>query len=103
MAAVSARRMLLPLSLVIAVHTAAGAQGAAPTQTTPSGATAAWTLRMKGDIRWQQVTPAGALLLSTHPPLSRGGIERGPGTGGKAQLGGVPPPHVPQGAGALLI
>ncbi len=30
------------------------AQGVAPV---PSGATAAWTLKMKGDIRWQQVMP----------------------------------------------
>src|SRR2546428_9763739 len=95
MAAVSARRMLLPLSLVIAVHTAAGAQGAAPTQTTPSGATAAWTLRMKGDIRWQQVTPAGALPLSTHAPPSGGGIRRGHGALGKPQRGGLPPARVP--------
>jgi len=62
MAAVSPRRTLLPLSLLIAVATATHAQTAAPA---PSGATAAWTLKMKADIRWQQVTPAGALLVST--------------------------------------
>ena len=38
------------------------AQTAAPA---PSSATAAWTLKVKGDIRWQQVTPMGALLVST--------------------------------------
>src|SRR6266581_4694293 len=103
MAAVSARRMLLPLSLVIAVHTAAGAQGAAPTQTTPSGATAAWTLRMKGDIRWQQVTPAGALLVSTDAALSAVDIERGQVTWEKPELGGLPPDSVRMVEGSLLM
>ena len=103
MAAVSARRMLLPLSLVIAVHAAAGAQGAAPTQTTPSGATAAWTLRMKGDIRWQQVTPAGALLVSTDAALSAVDIERGQVTWEKPELGGLPPDSVRMVGGSLLM
>src|SRR5437899_85845 len=103
MAAVSARRMLLPLSLVIAVHTAAGAQGAAPTQTTPSGATAAWTLRMKGDIRWQQVTPAGALLVSTDAALSGVDSERGQVTWEKPELGGLPPDSVRMVEGSLLM
>src|SRR5256712_5455269 len=103
MAAVSARRMLLPLSLIIAVHTAAGAQGAAPTQTTPSGATAAWTLRMKGDIRWQQVTPAGALLVSTDAALSGVDIERGQITWEKPELGGLPADSVRMVEGSLLI
>src|SRR2546429_4184865 len=103
MAAVSARRMLLPLSLVIAVHTAAGAQGAAPTQTTPSGATGAWTLRMKGDIRWQQVTPAGALLVSTDAALSGVDIERGQVTWEKPELGGLPPDSVRMVEGSLLM
>src|SRR3989454_4805898 len=103
MAAVSARRMLLPLSLVIAVHTAAGAQGAAPTQATPSGATAAWTLRMKGDIRWQQVTPAGALLVSTDAGLAGVDIERGQITWEKPELGGLPPDSVRMVEGSLLM
>src|SRR5881296_2429464 len=103
MAAVSARRMLLPLSLVIAVHTAAGAQGAAPTQTPPSGATAAWTLRMKGDIRWQQVTPAGALLVSTDAALAGVDIERGQVTWEKPELGGLPPDSVRMVEGSLLM
>ncbi len=59
MAAVSARRTLLPLSLIVTVYTAANAQAVAPA---PSDATAAWTLKVKGEIRWQQVTPVGARL-----------------------------------------
>src|SRR5216117_3972389 len=103
MAAVSARRMLLPLSLVIAVHTAAGAQGAAPTQTTPAGATAAWTLKLKGDIRWQQVTPAGALLVSTDEALSGGDIERGVVAWEKPELSGLPADSVRIVEGSLLM
>src|SRR3989440_6674052 len=99
MAAVSPRRALLSLSLTVAVYTAAAAQTAAPA---PAGATAAWTLKMKGDIRWQQVTPAGALLVSPHAALSGGGIERGPAVLGKPALGGVPAPNVPPVGGALL-
>src|SRR5437870_7226310 len=103
MAAVSARRMLLPLSLVIAVHTAAGAQGAAPTQTPPSGATAAWTLRLKGDIRWQQVTPAGVLLVSTDAALAGVDIDRGQVTWEKPELGGLPADSVRVIEGSLLV
>src|SRR2546429_6104918 len=69
------RRALLPLSLLVAISTTAHAQTAAPA---PSGATAAWTLKTKGDIRWQQVTPAGARLLSTQAPPPGGRIQRGP-------------------------
>src|SRR2546430_8352064 len=86
MAAVSRRRALLPLSLLVAVSTVVHAQTAAPA---PSGATAAWTLKMKGDIRWQQVTPAGALLVSTDAALSGVDIQRRPAGGEKTELGGV--------------
>src|SRR6266566_4880330 len=50
------------------------AQAVAPA---PSGANAAWTLKVKGDIRWQQVTPMGALLVSTDAALAAVDIERG--------------------------
>src|SRR5256885_951552 len=68
------RRALLPLSLLVAISTTAHAQTAAPA---PSGATAAWTLKTKGDIRWQQVTPAGALLVPPDAALAGVDIERG--------------------------
>src|SRR5256885_14328659 len=80
MAALSPHRALLPLLLLVAVPPAGHAQTAAPA---PAGATAAWTLKMKGDIRWQQVTPAGALPLSPPPAPSGGEIERGPAARGK--------------------
>ncbi len=100
MVAVSAPRTLLSLSLLVAVATAAAAQAVAPA---PSGATPAWTLRAKGDIRWQQVTPAGALLVSTDAALTAVDIERGQVMWEKPELGGLPPDSVRTVEGSLLI
>src|SRR5712692_3784993 len=95
-----ARRTLLPLTLVVAIHAAAQAQTPAPA---PSGATAAWTTRVKGDIRWQQVTPAGALLVSTDAALAGVYIERGQVACEKPELGGLPPDSVRMVEGSLLM
>ena len=100
MTAVSARRMLLPLSLVAVVYAAAHAQAVAPA---PSGATPAWTLKMKGPIRWQQVTPAGALLVSTDTALAAVDIERGQVAWEKPELGGLPADSVQMIEGSLLM
>ena len=88
-----ARRTLLPLSLVALIYTAAQAQAVAP----------AWTLKMKGDIRWQQVTPAGALLVSTDAALAAVDIERGQVTWEKAELGALPADSVRMVEGSLLM
>ena len=106
MAAVSARRTLLVPALVSLVHTAALAQTAAPPPTrgvVASGATAAWTLRLKGDIRWQQVTPAGVLLVSTDAALAGVDIDRGQVTWEKPELGGLPADSVRVIEGSLLV
>src|SRR5947209_14102143 len=95
-------RTLLSLSLVVSVSTAAHAQAGTPAPA-PAGATGAWTLRMKGDIRWQQVTPAGALLVSTDAALSGVDIERGQVTWEKPELGGLPPDSVRMVEGSLLM
>src|SRR6266567_4066064 len=100
MAAVSARRTLLLLALLVAVYATAPAQAAAPA---PSGATAAWTLKMKGPIRWQQVTPAGALLVSTDASLAAVDIDRGVITWEKPELGGLPADSVRMVEGSLLM
>ncbi len=99
MVAASARRTLLMLSLLVAACTAAQAQ-AAPA---PSGATAVWTLKTRGDIRWQQVTPAGALLVSTDASLAAVDIDRGQVTWEKPELGGLPPDSVRMVEGSLLM
>ena len=57
---------------------------------TPAGSVAAWTVRLGGDIRWQQVTPAGALLVSTDGALAGVDIERGQISWQKPELGGLP-------------
>ncbi|HEY3279410.1 MAG TPA: PQQ-binding-like beta-propeller repeat protein, partial [Gemmatimonadales bacterium] len=86
--------MMLPLALLLTLSTAAQTQAAAvPT----------WTLRMKGAVRWQQVTPAGALLVSTDGALSGVDMERGVVTWEKPELGGLPVDSVRSVEGSLLM
>jgi outer membrane protein assembly factor BamB len=56
----------------------------------PVGSVAAWTVRLGGDIRWQQITPAGALLVSTDGALAGVDIEKGQIAWQKPELGGLP-------------
>lgn len=70
---------------------------------TPAGTTPAWTVRLNGDIRWQQVTPAGALLVSTDGALSGVDIERGQIAWQKPELGGLPVDSVHMVEGSLLM
>ena len=100
MAALSLARVLLLLSLSVALDTAADAQTATPA---PAGAAVAWTIKTKGDVRWQQVTPAGALLISTDAELAGVDIERGQVTWEKPELGGLPPDSVRMVEGSLLM
>src|SRR5439155_1035329 len=69
----------------------------------PSSATAAWTVKMKGDVSWQQVTPAGVLLVSTDAALSGVDIERGQVAWEKPELGGLPADSVRMVEGSLLM
>src|SRR5437879_2934541 len=97
-------RTLLSLSLVVSVSTAAHAQAGTPAPApAPSGTTAAWTLRMKGDIRWQQVTPAGVLLVSTDGSASGVAVARGQVAWEKPELGGLPADSVRMVEGSLLM
>jgi outer membrane protein assembly factor BamB len=102
MTANRARPTLLPLSLLFAVSTTAPAQAVAP-PAAPSGATAAWTLKMKDDIRWQQVTPAGVLLVSTDAALAGVDIEHGQTLWEKPELGGLTADSVRMVEGSLLM
>src|SRR5205823_919167 len=82
----------------------AEAQTAAPACTpAPAGAAVAWTIKTKGDVRWQQVTPAGALLVSTDASLAAVDIDRGQVTWEKPELGGLPPDSVRMVEGSLLM
>src|SRR5882724_9877591 len=101
-----APRTLVVPALVIVVHTAALAQtAAAPARPPagPTGTTAAWTLKLTGDVRWQQVTPAGALLVSTDAALAGVDIDRGQVMWEKADLGGLPTGSGRLVEGSLLV
>src|SRR2546422_8745731 len=102
MAAWLARRTLPSLSLLVAVSTAAYPQA---TATGLTGTTPAWTVRMPGggEIRWQQVTPAGVLLVSTDAALTGVEIEHGVVAWQKPELGGLPADSVRIVEGSLLM
>ena len=63
----------------------------------------AWTLKLRQDIRWQQVTPAGTLLISTDVSLSGIDIERGQVVWERPELGGLPADSVRLVEGSLLM
>lgn len=69
----------------------------------PSVSTPAWTVKMNGGIRWQQVTPAGALLVSTDGALAAIDIETGRIAWQKPELGGLPADSVRPVEGSLLM
>jgi len=96
MIAVFGRRSFL-LCLLVALISTAAAHSQAP------GATPAWTLQMRGDIRWQQVTPAGGLLVSTDAALAGVDMDRGQVAWTKTELGGLPPDSVRIVEGSLLM
>src|SRR5690242_12307533 len=69
----------------------------------PSSATAAWTVKVNGAVRWQQVTPAGALLVSTDNALSAIDIDGGRVSWEKPELGGLAMDNVHPLEGSLLM
>jgi outer membrane protein assembly factor BamB len=84
--------MVLPLLLALL-------QSAQP----PVGSVAAWTLHFSGDIRWQQITPAGALLVSSDGALAGVDVEHGQIVWQKPELGGLPVDSVRMVEGSLLM
>ncbi len=95
------RRTLLLLLVAAAACAAVYAQAVAPAP--PAGTIPTWTVKVKGDIRWQQVTPAGALLVSTDTALAAVDIERGQIAWEKPDLGGLPAESVRMIEGSLLM
>ena len=93
--------MALPLLLVLLQ--AAHPTTPPPPAQTPVGSVAAWTLHFSGDIRWQQITPAGALLVSSDGGLAGVDVERGLITWQKPELGGLPVDSVRMVEGSLLM
>src|SRR5438876_2403625 len=86
----------LLLALLQAAHPTA-----LPAQT--PGSVAAWALHFNGEIRWQQITPAGALLVSSDAALSGVDVERGQIAWQKPELGGLPVDSVHMVEGSLLM
>ena len=106
---VHARGAILTLLFLAAANTATGAQTVAPASARAAAeprserATIAWTLKVKQDIRWQQVTAAGMLLISTDAALLGIDIDRGQVVWEKPELGGLPPDSVRSVEGSLLV
>ena len=69
----------------------------------PSSANAAWTVKVNGAIRWQQVTPAGALLVATDNALSAIDTDGGRLSWEKPELGGLAIDGVRPLEGSLLM
>src|SRR6266849_2874877 len=100
-----ASALLVPVSILLSsgMSSAPRQPNAQATAPAPSGATAAWTLKVKGDIRWQQVTPVGALLVSTDTALAAVDTERGQVMWEKPELGGLQADGVRMVEGSLLM
>ena len=99
----------LMLAILAGVSSAAMAQSVSPASTRAAApalsgrATVAWTLKTRQDIRWQQVTPSGTLLISTDAALMGVDMERGQVVWEKAELGGLPADSVRMVEGSLLM
>lgn len=92
------------LGMNAGVTASARAQAAAtPAAGSPTAATAAWTLKLNADIRWQQVTPAGALLVATDRSLLGIDTERGQIAWDKPELAGLSADSVQPVEGSLLM
>lgn len=100
MVATLRRRAALVLALATSA-TSAVAQTKSPTA--PGGATAAWTLRVPQDIRWQQVTASGMLLIGTDAMVAAVDPERGQIAWQKTELAGLTPDSVRMVEGSILM
>src|SRR5258708_19642945 len=67
------------------------------------GARGGGTVKRRGCIRWEQVSRAGALLVSTDASLAGVDIDRGQVVWQKPELGGLPPDSVRMVEGSLLM
>ena len=95
--------MALPLLLVLLQTASPVATAARPAVHPTLGSVPSWTLHFNGDLRWQQITPAGALLVSTDAVLAGVDIERGQIAWQKPELGGLPVDSVRMIEGSLLM
>jgi len=93
-----------PMVLLFTLGMALGVNAAAQTAAASAGAaTAAWTINVNGNIRWQQITPAGALLVSTDTTLAAVDIDRGRVAWQNPELGGLAADSIQPVEGSLLM
>src|SRR5437879_6986182 len=97
------RGVSMPLTPVLLLLSTFGVQRAVAQPPAPTGAPPVWPARVSGDIRWQQRTPAGALLVSTDNVLAAVDIDRGQIVWQKPELGGLPADSVRMVEGSLLM
>src|SRR5260370_33707270 len=96
--------LLVPVSVLLSSAISSEPQLYAQTAAAATcGATASWTLKVRGEIRWQQVRPMGALLVSTDAALAAVDIEGGQVMWEKPELGGLPADSVHMVEGSLLM
>lgn len=95
--------MALPLLLAVLQAASPIASAARPAHQPTVGSVPSWTLHFTGDLRWQQITPAGALLVSTDAALAGVDIEHGQIVWQKPELGGLPIDSVRMIEGSLLM
>jgi outer membrane protein assembly factor BamB len=90
-------RIALLVSLCFIVSTAHGQTSA------PASAQTAWSVKLNDSVRWQQVAPSGALLVSTDRALTGVDIELGRVAWEKPELGGMPVDSIHPVEGSLLM
>ena len=96
--------MALPLLLALLQAASPVASTTRPATTRPpAGSVPSWTLHFTGELRWQQITAAGALLVSTDAALAGVDVERGQIVWQKPELGGLPVDSVRMIEGSLLM
>lgn len=101
-----ARRPIRKLLWVLASSAALLLVGAAHGQTSPApmaAATTAWSVQLPGAIEWQQIAPAGALLVETDGGLAGVDIEQGRIAWQKPELGGLAADSVQPVPNSLLM
>ena len=69
----------------------------------PGAAQMAWSVNLNARIRWQQVTPSGALLVATDNALTAVNIESGQVAWEKPELGGMTADSIHPVEGSLLM
>ena len=91
-------RVVLLASFCVIINVAHG-QGAPA----PGVAQTAWSVKLNASVRWQQITPSGALLVATENALTAVNIENGQVAWRKPELGRMTADSIQPMEGSLLL